>query len=88
MTTAEVQTDGHWPFFNPETRRIQCECGQAPQADAKRISSKHVWHMGHRRRLGLQPVEYWWPGQLSGLSRGGYTRVAGHHWENGQWVRS
>jgi hypothetical protein len=40
---------------------IGCECGAKPKAPATRVSTQHVWHGSHRRRLGLQPVEYVWP---------------------------
>jgi hypothetical protein len=92
---AETERDGHWPNavklaeFHDRTV-IACECGAKPKAPSARMSTQHVWHAGHRRRLGLQPVEYVWPDDryMDGLSEGGYVRVRGHEWRDGGWVKS
>jgi hypothetical protein len=84
-----IETDGHWPFYDTVTCLIRCECGEAPKKMSARLSMAHVWHKSHRRRLGLQPVEYLWAGRTAGLSQGGLMRVRGHRWEPGTgWVKS
>jgi hypothetical protein len=87
-----TETDGHWPFGTTLDGRtvIACECGEKPKAPPARMSMQHVWHGSHRRRLGLQPVEYMWPEEryLVGLSTGPYVQVRGHEWKNGGWVKS
>ena len=90
--TAEV-TDGHRPLatklprFNGLTA-IACECGETPVKMAARNSMRHCWHQSHRRKLGLQPVEYRWPenSYMVGLSTGGLVQPSNARWENGKWV--
>jgi hypothetical protein len=90
----QAPRDGHRPNgvkvaeFNDRTV-IACECGAKPKAPSARMSAQHVWHAGHRRRLGLQPVDYIWPDDryMSGLSVGGYVRVRGHVWRDGCRVK-
>jgi hypothetical protein len=69
---ADMKTDGHWPFACDLV--IGCECGWKPAKAPARSSMAHVPHMAHRRELGLPRVEYIWPGEISGLSEGGYAR--------------
>ena len=92
----EFKTDGHWPEWRKIPGQvvvtIGCECGETPKKRAARMSMEHVWHQSHRRRLGLQPVEYGWPDGAYHVrgerSTGGYMKVAGHVWQAGNgWVR-
>lgn len=84
-------TDGHWPFARPVPAAgpgtfICCECGEAPARRPARASMQHAWHQAHRRKLGLQPVEYAWPDAMTGLSTGGYMQVRGAAWRGGRWA--
>lgn len=49
----------------------------------------HVSHMAHRRKLGLQPVEYIWPEEryIEGLSTGDFMKVRNAEWIDGKWER-
>jgi hypothetical protein len=93
-----VSPDGHWPAWAKLTRGggmrtvIGCQCGWKPAKPSTRASTQHVSHAAHRRRLGLQPVEYRWPDDADGvagaLSTGPLVRVRGHVWRDGGWVKS
>jgi len=93
--TMSAPADGHLPNavkmaeFHGRTV-IACQCGAKPKKPAARMSTQHVWHAAHRRKLGLQPVEYVWPEDryMDGLSVGGYQRVRGHVWRDGGWVKA
>jgi len=85
--------DGHWPLLVHSSAElgilIGCQCGERPVKRVKRASMQHTWQQAHRRRLGLQPVEYVFPAWEQGVfSTGGYVQVSGYKWENGGWVRS
>lgn len=59
--TAPVdEGDGHQPRFidDPDLGHvIACECGDKPRKQAQRMSMQHVWHMSHRRKLGLPRID-------------------------------